>query len=66
MIESTIGTDTCEPLELRNQARYRDDPPRCGNCEQMELRIKAIEDQLEELRGYLGVVRDFRRSGVGT
>ncbi len=34
--------------KLRNQAAQRDDPPRCGNCEQMARRIKHLEEQFEE------------------
>ena len=34
--------------DLRNQVAQRDNSPRCGNCSQLERRIKELEEQFEE------------------
>jgi hypothetical protein len=39
----------CDTEPLRNSFSQRDDPPRCGNCEQMERRINEIQEQLDEM-----------------
>ncbi len=45
--ERDLKNQTASEQAIRNQAAQRDDPPRCGNCDQMERRIKEREEQLE-------------------